>query len=47
MVEVSEIESADASPESRRLLNMQRVYAKLLECHRMQKALKEKYNIPN
>ena len=47
VLEIEGVDSANISPESKRLLDMQRVYAKLFECRRTQKALKEKYNISN
>ena len=44
-VEGAEIDDANMSPESKRLMDMQKGYAKLLECRRVERALRENYNI--
>lgn len=46
-VEVLAAGSANFSPESKRLLEMQKDIAKMLECRRMEKSLREKHNMPH
>ena len=43
--EIIEIGSVNLSPESKRLQDMQKDIAKMLECRRMEKELREKYNM--
>jgi hypothetical protein len=44
-VEVIEIGDVNISPESKRLLKMQKDVAHMLECRRTERTLREKYNM--
>lgn len=45
--EIVQVSSANVSPGSKRLLDMQKDIAGILECRRTEKVLRVKYNLPH